>query len=187
VSGAMAVDTSLAHVAYIIIRHSHNSQVSLLFSSAVLANPPGSHIADHFNRMMRHIACEHNDFNITVHWLPGHSDVHGNEEADKHAKLVSEGHHNNSQTNHLSRYLCHHSLPLSISALIEQQGKDTADHWKHLWHSSPNYHHTNHIDPKILHLSYPIYSHFSSEVPDIRSDQIRSTDPYWIHYDKLLH
>jgi len=36
-------------------------------------------------------------------------------------------------------------------------------------------------------LSYPIHSRFSSEVPDVRSDQIRSTDPYWICHDKLLH
>jgi len=36
-------------------------------------------------------------------------------------------------------------------------------------------------------LSYPIHSHFSSEVPDVRSDQIRSTDPYRIRHDKLLH
>jgi hypothetical protein len=38
-----------------------------------------------------------------------------------------------------------------------------------------------------LSLSYPIHSRFSSEVPDVRSDQIRSTDPYRIRYDKLLH
>jgi hypothetical protein len=36
-------------------------------------------------------------------------------------------------------------------------------------------------------LSYPIHSHFSSEVLDVRSDQIRSTDPYRIRHDKLLH
>jgi len=36
-------------------------------------------------------------------------------------------------------------------------------------------------------LSYPIHSRFSSEVPDVRSDQIRSTDPYRIRHDKLLH
>jgi len=36
-------------------------------------------------------------------------------------------------------------------------------------------------------VSYPIHSHFSSEVPDVRSDQIQSTDLYRIHHDKLLH
>jgi hypothetical protein len=42
-------------------------------------------------------------------------------------------------------------------------------------------------EPEYEILSYPIYSRFSSEVPDIRSDLIRSTDPYRIHYNKLLH
>jgi len=36
-------------------------------------------------------------------------------------------------------------------------------------------------------LSYPIHSRFSSEVLDVRSNQIQSTDLYWIHHDKLLH
>ncbi|KAG2046647.1 hypothetical protein BDR06DRAFT_898809, partial [Suillus hirtellus] len=73
----------------------------------------------------------------TVHWVPGHSDVHGNEEADKHAKLAAEGHHNNSSTESLPCYLHQHILPLSISALKEQQSKDTAEQWKHLWHNTP--------------------------------------------------
>jgi len=36
-------------------------------------------------------------------------------------------------------------------------------------------------------VSYPIHSRFSSEVLDVRSNQIQSTDPYRIHHDKLLH
>jgi hypothetical protein len=40
---------------------------------------------------------------------------------------------------------------------------------------------------KCIPVSYPIYSRFSSKVPDIRSNQIQSTDSYQIHYDKLLH
>jgi hypothetical protein len=43
------------------------------------------------------------------------------------------------------------------------------------------------ISTVIRAVSYPIHSCFSSEVPDVRSDQIRSTDPYWIHHDKLLY
>jgi hypothetical protein len=43
------------------------------------------------------------------------------------------------------------------------------------------------IGPKGGILSYPIHSCFSPKVPDVRSDQIRSTDPYWICRDKLLH
>jgi len=36
-------------------------------------------------------------------------------------------------------------------------------------------------------VSYPIHSRFSSEVPDVRSNQIRSTDLYRIRHNKLLH
>ncbi|KAG2123632.1 hypothetical protein BD769DRAFT_1741799 [Suillus cothurnatus] len=40
---------------------------------------------------------------------------------------------------------------------------------------------------EIENMSYPIHSRFSSKVPDVRSNQIQSTDPYQIHHDKLLH
>jgi hypothetical protein len=36
-------------------------------------------------------------------------------------------------------------------------------------------------------VSYSIYLCFSSKVPDVRSNQIQSTDPYRICYDKFLH
>jgi len=36
-------------------------------------------------------------------------------------------------------------------------------------------------------MSYPIHSCFSSEVLDVRSNQIQSTDPYRIRHNKLLH
>jgi ribonuclease HI len=39
--------------------------------------------------MMQRIARRHN--NVTVQWVPGHSDVDGNEEVDKHAKMAVEG------------------------------------------------------------------------------------------------
>jgi hypothetical protein len=41
------------------------------------------------------------------------------------------------------------------------------------------------IMPRLM--SYPIHLRFSSEVPDVRSDQIRSTDLYRIRHNKLLH
>jgi hypothetical protein len=45
----------------------------------------------------------------------------------------------------------------------------------------------SHCSCLVVLLSYPIHLRFSSEVPDVRSDQIRSTDPYQIHHNKLLH
>jgi hypothetical protein len=43
------------------------------------------------------------------------------------------------------------------------------------------------MQANIMVMSYSIHSRFSSEVPDVRSNQIQSTDPYRIRYDKLLH
>lgn len=59
--------------------------------------------------------------------------MHGNEDADKDARLASEGHHNDSPVTRLPRYLRHRTLTLSISALKESQSKKKAERWKHLW------------------------------------------------------
>jgi ribonuclease HI len=115
---------------------------------------PGSYLADRFRRMMQQVAKDHDDFDVTLRWIPGHSNVHGNEEADKHAKLAAEGRHNNSPPDRLPRSLRHQTLPLSVSALKERQGKDTAERWKHIWHRSPRYYHMNRIDPNILKRSF---------------------------------
>lgn len=75
---------------------------------------PGSYLADRFRRIMQKTARQHNNFDVTVRWVPGHSNVHGNEEADKHAKLAAENKDNNSPPARLPHYLRHGTLPLSI-------------------------------------------------------------------------
>jgi len=88
---------------------------------------------------MNKIAKDNEDFNITVRWIPGHSDVHGNEEADKHAKKAAEGRTNDSPSQQLPHYLRHKALPLSISALKQAHDKETRAHWGRLWRKSPRY------------------------------------------------
>ncbi|KAG2074135.1 hypothetical protein BDR04DRAFT_934446, partial [Suillus decipiens] len=83
---------------------------------------------------------------VTVCWVLGHSSLHRNKEADKHAKLAAAGHHNDSPSVSLPHYLCHHTLPLSISALKELQSKYTTEQWKLLWNKSPHFYNLNHID-----------------------------------------
>jgi hypothetical protein len=88
---------------------------------------------------MQRAARRHNNFNVTVRWVPGHPDVHGNEEASKHAKLAAESRQNNSPIAKLSHFLRFCALPLSISALKEVHRKATQIKWAHSWRKSPRY------------------------------------------------
>ncbi|OJA10067.1 hypothetical protein AZE42_10561 [Rhizopogon vesiculosus] len=56
-------------------------------------------------------ARRHDNFEVTIRWAPGHPDVHGNEEADKQAKLAAESRRNNSLPPELLHYLRHGALP----------------------------------------------------------------------------
>ncbi|KAG2074559.1 hypothetical protein BDR04DRAFT_1007306 [Suillus decipiens] len=99
---------------------------------------------------MNCLARSHPDFNVTLRWLPGHADIHSNEEADKWAKKVAEGIQNNSLLDSLPEYLRYGSLPLSILALKEAHHKTTHAQWERTWHKSPRFNHIHCIDPKIL-------------------------------------
>lgn len=115
---------------------------------------PGSYLADHFRRMMRHISKRHTNFAMTLRWVPGHSGIHGNEEVDKHAKAAAEDRHNCSPTVKLPKYLRSGTLPLSVSALKEVHQKDTHSRWERLWRKSPRYNRMHQLDPKLLQRSF---------------------------------
>jgi hypothetical protein len=105
--------------------------------------------------MMQKLANDHrNDFDVTVFWVPGHSNIHGNEEADKQAKKAAEGRQNNSPQARLPHYLRFNSLPLSISALKQAHRQSTQERWSRSWSKSPRYARTHSIDPNILHRSF---------------------------------
>lgn len=115
---------------------------------------PGSYLIDRFRERLNMLARGGNNFQVTLRWLPGHSDIHGNEEADKQAKRAAEGRHNNSPAATLPDFLRYNTLPLSISALQQAHHKTTAERWKRLWCKSPRYNRINRIDPNLLHRSF---------------------------------
>ncbi|KAG1773719.1 hypothetical protein EV702DRAFT_975753 [Suillus placidus] len=103
---------------------------------------------------MGRIAKEHDDFDVTVRWIPGHEGVHSNEEVDKQAKRAAEGDINNSTRAKLPHFLRHGTLPLSISALIQSQHDSSCQRWIHLWKKSPRYPRTHCLDPNLLKISF---------------------------------
>lgn len=115
---------------------------------------PGSYLADRFRRIMQKTARQYNNFDVTICWVPGHSNVHGNEEADKHAKLAAENKDNNSPPARLPRYLRHGTLPLSISALKKAHREVTHARWERIWRKSPRYARMNQTDSKLLQRSF---------------------------------
>jgi hypothetical protein len=123
---------------------------------------PGSYLTDLFCNRMKDIAREHRDFKVTLCWVPGHCDIHGNEEVDKQAKKASEGRHNNSLANHLPSLLQHGALPLSTLALIAAHRETTHARWGRLWRKLPRYNRINNINPKILKRSF---IKFTAEFP----------------------
>ena len=125
---------------------------------------PGSYLADCFRRMMQRVAKDHNNFDITVRWVPGHSDVHGNEEADKHAKLAAENRQNNSSRQKLPHYLRHGALPLSISALKEVHHKDMHAA-VHVIPSSTHWVIRPHPFPSSCPTLMPLHTWFNSSTP----------------------
>ncbi|OAX35507.1 hypothetical protein K503DRAFT_670526, partial [Rhizopogon vinicolor AM-OR11-026] len=91
---------------------------------------PDSYLADRFHRMIQTTARRHDNFELTIRWVLGRSDVRGNEEADKQAKLAAESRQKNSPPTKLPHYLRHGALPFSISALKEVHRKATHVRWE---------------------------------------------------------
>ena len=116
---------------------------------------PGFYLANRFKSIMQCVAHPFGvTFDVTVHWIPGHSDVHGNEEVDKAAKLAAEGCHCNSPCNLLPSFLQHGNLPLSISVLIQAHREETHACWTQLWSQSPRFAQMQNIDLLVLKRSF---------------------------------
>ncbi|KIJ10436.1 hypothetical protein PAXINDRAFT_27103, partial [Paxillus involutus ATCC 200175] len=87
-------------------------------------------------------------------WISGHNGVEGNEKADEEAKKAAEGTRHSSPARRLPTFLRRGALPLSASALKQEQKTVSNEHWKRMWAKSSRHQHLNKTDPKMLSGSF---------------------------------
>jgi hypothetical protein len=83
-------------------------------------------------------------YSLTVHWIPGHSDIEGNELVDKGAKEAAEG--KVSKRERLPDFVAGRTLPSSVSAMHQHQMKSLRKEWTKQWSKSPCYNRLHNID-----------------------------------------
>ena len=72
--------------------------------------------------------------NLQVHWVPGHRDFEPNERADEEAKKAAQG--ESSDARLLPSFL-RKRLPLSLSALRQENSSKLSKRWERRWKLSP--------------------------------------------------
>ncbi|KAG2357057.1 hypothetical protein BDR07DRAFT_1206520, partial [Suillus spraguei] len=105
-----------------------DNQAAILSSESFYTNP-GSYLVAKFQKIIRKIKHANPNFKLMLRWVPGHEGVHGNEEADKAAKVAAEGRNRNSPHELLPKYLRNNLLPLSLSAIKQAHRECTHARW----------------------------------------------------------
>ena len=94
--------------------------------------------------------------NLQIHWVPGHHDFKPNEKADEETKKAAKGESSDAKS---LPPLLHKHLPLSISALRQENTAKLLRQWMHRWKSATRESLMKTIDntapsKKYLHLSF---------------------------------
>lgn len=99
---------------------------------------PGQHIAAECLITAKQILRERSSrfFGLMIRWIAGHSNIPGNEKADKEAKRAAEG--NSSNKEDLPRYL-RTPLKKSISAIRQRHTSKLNEAWTKEWQTSDRY------------------------------------------------
>ncbi|OCH83693.1 hypothetical protein OBBRIDRAFT_710077, partial [Obba rivulosa] len=89
---------------------------------------------------------------LTMRWVPGHSDIHGNEMADIHAKRAAAG--ESSDKSCLPPGLLKKGLPSSCSSTKQTFATRLKAHAREQWTQSPRYARLRTIDPTLPSPAY---------------------------------
>lgn len=104
---------------------------------------PASYLLDHVQTLRRSVQKAQSDVQITVAWIPGHSDVEGNEAADVAAKEAAAG--TSTVRKYLPTYL-RKPLPSSASRLRQNMAAKLQNDARATWLASPRYTRLSRID-----------------------------------------
>ena len=109
---------------------------------------PGHYLLIRFRKLIRHVLAQNNATRsqVSLNWIAGHSDILGNELADREANIAASNADNTSPENTLPPSL-RKSLPSSISATKQFHEASLQSLWRVAWRKSPRYDHINSIDP----------------------------------------
>lgn len=121
-------------------------------TSCRLKHPgPGCYLLDRIHELKRAVKKAHGEIKISIRWVPGHTDVEGNEDADVEAKTAAEGH--SSAKKYLPKCL-RHKLPTSASRLRQNKAADITAKAKTAWEGSPRYTRFQRIDTSLPSKTY---------------------------------
>lgn len=121
-------------------------------SGEVFTAKSGHYLIDRFLNMIRTARRKHQcrREDITIRWVASHKDVPSNEKADQEAKHAASDTSHTSSRKRLPHFLRKDKLPLSISALLQNQKHIESERWKRTWATSARYPHLSRIDDKLL-------------------------------------
>ena len=113
-----------------------DNQAAILAGEQPLSKP-GHYLSIKFREIMQEVfeQCNLSKCDITIHWIVGHRNIQGNEEADREAKRAATDKNSLTPIDQLPMAL-HMKLPISTSALKQEHRKDLKKKWQKTWEKS---------------------------------------------------